>query len=93
MNTSIYTRGTLVYVTGYGPFSGRKGTIRLIDIIGEGQACAIFYLVRLQDEPDKELWLEHDMVAVVAGNTSAFRQAPEVQAGKAHALVHLKSSV
>lgn len=76
MNESIYTKGTLVYVTSYGPLFGLKGTIRVIDVIGEsGQVPAIFYLVRLQDDPGKELWLEHDTVAVVAGSAHSTQQA------------------
>jgi hypothetical protein len=93
MNETTYTRGTLIYVTSYGPFSGRKGTIRTIDTIGEGQARATFYLVRLQDELDRELWLEHDMVAVVAGNTHAFREARTAHTEKVSALARLKSPV
>ncbi|HEY1349512.1 MAG TPA: hypothetical protein VGF67_07815 [Ktedonobacteraceae bacterium] len=74
MNESIYAKGTLVYVTSSGPLSGRKGTIRVIDVIGAGgQAPAVFYLVRLQDGPGKEVWLEHDTIAVVAGDTHASR--------------------
>jgi len=93
MNDTMYARGTLIYITSYGPFSGRKGTIRKIDSIGEGQARVIFYLVRLQDEPEKELWLEHDMVAVVAGNAYAFREAQRVRTEKVYALARLKSPV
>lgn len=70
MNDHILPKGTLVYVTSYGPFYGRKATIRAIDLIGEdGPTSVLFYLVALQEEPRQELWLEQDAVAEVSGNT------------------------
>jgi len=73
MDEPIYTVGTLVQVTSYGPFFGCKGTIRALDFIGEADGAPIvFYLVTLHDEPRKELWLEHDAVAAVSGEAGPF---------------------
>lgn len=69
----IYPKGTLVHVTSYGPFFGRKGTIRAVELIGEdGPEALPFYLVVLVDEPKHELWVEHDAVAAVEGYTEPF---------------------
>jgi hypothetical protein len=69
MNEPILLKGTLVYITSYGPIYGRTGTIRAIDIIGgeNEPSSTLFYLVALQDEPSKTFWLEHDAVEACAG--------------------------
>jgi len=73
MNEPMLAKGTLVYVTSYGPFCGCKGTIRAVDLIGiDGPAPVAFYLIALEDEPRTELWLEHDAVAEVSGNRVPF---------------------
>lgn len=77
MNEAILSKGALVHVTSYGPFFGRTGTIRAVDIIGEESPSPIpFYLVVLQDEPRKELWLEQDAVAEVVGDKALIDALP-----------------
>ena len=68
MNTHLLPKGTLVHITSYGPVYGRKGTIQAGDCIGEdGFSPIVFYLVALQDEPGKTLWLEEDAIEVCTG--------------------------
>lgn len=68
MSNCILPKGTLVYITSYGPFYGRKGTIRASDCIGEdGPSPIVFYFVTLQDEPDKTFWFENDAIESCAG--------------------------
>lgn len=66
MHEAILARGTLIQVTSYGPWWGRKGTIRAVDLMdAPGPSPAIFYLVVVHGPPCTELWLEHDSVPLL----------------------------
>ena len=56
--------GSLVRVTGYGPFRGLRGTIRTINTISADlQEPFCFYLVTLVGAHIKEpIWIEYDEV-------------------------------
>ena len=57
MNEAIFARDTLVQVTSYSPWWGRKGTIRAVDLIDtQGSSLVAFYLLALQNEPRTEWW-------------------------------------
>lgn len=75
MNDRILPTGTLVYITSYGPYYGRKGMIQAIDCMGAEDSSSIaFYLVALQDEPGKMFWFEQDAIEASTGElVSGFR--------------------
>ena len=63
----LYSPGSLVQVTNYGPFRGLHGTIQSVDAIAddcEGPFC--FYLVVLEETQLQEpMWFEYDEVELV----------------------------
>ena len=67
MQPNVLPRGTLVYISSYGPLRGLRGTIQGVDIFEDelkGTFC--FYLVALQGEASAEpMWFESEEVGVV----------------------------
>ena len=67
----ILPEGSLIYVLGYGPFRGLRGTIRKVDAIAadlEEPFC--FYLIELRGAHIKEpIWFEYHEVAEATLNT------------------------
>lgn len=64
--------GSLVFVTTYGPYWGFRGNIQAIDVIMlADQSPLYFYLIAFHEGQIKEpLWLVHDDVAMVEGESS-----------------------
>ena len=74
MESNVLPVGSLVYVTCYGPYWGLRGIIRAVDVITlvDTQESLSFYLVALQEgQIEEPLWLVHDDVAVVEGDSVA----------------------
>jgi len=63
----LYSPGSLVQVTNYGPFRGLNGTIQSVDTISDdSEEPFCFYLVALEGIQFKEpIWFEYDEVELV----------------------------
>ena len=73
METSVFETGSRVYVTGYGPFRGLRGTIRQTHIIDlpKGEEPFCFYYVELEAVKIKEaVWFQSHEVDLLSPSTS-----------------------
>ncbi len=63
----VYSPGSLVQVTSYGPFRGLNGTIQKVDTISDDiEEPFCFYLVALEGTQIKEpMWFEYDEVELI----------------------------
>lgn len=77
---SVLTEGSLVRITGYGPFRGLRGTIRTVDTISaELEEPFCFYLISLEGAQVQEpIWFEYDEVEQVASPLVVFRSSDKL---------------
>jgi hypothetical protein len=70
----VFAIGSLVHITSYSPFQGRRGTIRWIDTISDDlEEPFCFYLVTLDGIHIKEhIWFEYNEVELVGPPLVAF---------------------
>jgi hypothetical protein len=77
---SVLSEGSLVRITGYGPFRGLRGTIRTVDTISaELEEPFCFYLISLEGAQVREpIWFEYDEVEQVSSPLVASRSSDKL---------------
>ena len=81
LGITVFAVGSRVYVTGYSPFRGLRGTIQAVNTIAidlEEPFC--FYLIALEGTHIQEpIWFEYNEVELVAPPSAVERQVQTMQ--------------
>ena len=76
MENNVFSVGSRVYVTSYGPFRGLRGTIQVVNTLSDDiEKPFRFYLIALDGTylPDS-VWFEYDEVELISSTFVALPQ-------------------